>query len=269
MRAGRLEWHTWGVLMLIAGVLAFGRIGWAQPAPAATSPASAPSTQAGAAKDEAVSNTAYWIDKLAKGGKTVIVQILLSVVGLAVALERLVRFRRSAVIPSGLADQAKRLLAQHDYTGAAAVARRHPSTLGRMIESMVAHRDAPKEERTVAAADTASRELRLHLHKAYPLAVVATLEPLLGLLGTIFGMIGAFDTVAAMGEMGNASALADDIAKALVTTAVGLVIAIPALWLYHHFKSRTTLFGIQLEEAAGDLLSEMRPATQPESSHAH
>ena len=70
--------------------------------------------------------------------------------------------------------------------------------------------------------------VRRHLLRAYPLAVIATTAPLLGLLGTVSGMIGAFDTVAMMGELGDAGALGGDISKALVTTMVGLVVAIPA-----------------------------------------
>ena len=103
--------------------------------------------------------------------------------------------------------------------------------------------------------DIGSREVRVQLQKAYPLAIIATLSPLLGLFGTVFGMIGAFDTVAQAEEMGNAAILADDIAKALVTTAGGLMVAIPMLGFYHYFKSRTNHYAIMLEEDAGELFS--------------
>jgi biopolymer transport protein ExbB len=106
------------------------------------------------------------------------------------------------------------------------------------------------------AGDVASRDLRRHLQKAYPLAVVATVSPLLGLLGTVIGMIGAFDKVAAAGSLGDASVLGGDISKALITTGAGLTIAVPALVLYHYFKSRTNLYAIMLEEEVGELITE-------------
>ena len=84
---------------------------------------------------------------------------------------------------------------------------------------------------------------------------MATVSPLLGLLGTVIGMIGAFDKVAAAGSLGDASLLGGDISKALITTGAGLTIAVPALVLYHYFKSRTNMFGLLLEEEASELIS--------------
>ena len=105
------------------------------------------------------------------------------------------------------------------------------------------------------AGDIASRELKDHMRRAYPLAVVATISPMLGLLGTIIGMIGAFDKIAMAGSLGDASLLGADIGKALITTGAGLTIAVPALALYHYFRSRVSLYGITLEEEASDLIT--------------
>src|SRR5690606_6256257 len=105
------------------------------------------------------------------------------------------------------------------------------------------HRHSSPTEAAAVAGDIGARELRLHLQKAYPIAVVATIEPLLGLFGTVLGMILAFDKVALMGAMGNAAVLSSEISLALVTTAVGLAIAIPMLILHHYFKSRTSILG--------------------------
>ena len=99
------------------------------------------------------------------------------------------------------------------------------------------------------------REIRKHLRRAYPLALVATIAPLLGLLGTVIGMIGAFDKVSAAGSLGDASMLGGDISKALITTATGLCIAVPALALYHFFKSRTNMYGMILEEEVCELIT--------------
>ena len=120
----------------------------------------------------------------------------------------------------------------------------------------VANRRSSLTDVSSAAGDIAARDLRRHLLRAYPLAIIATVAPLLGLLGTVSGMVGAFDTVAMMGELGDAGALGGDISKALVTTLVGLVVAIPALFAYHFFKARTQLFGVILEEEITALLAD-------------
>ena len=104
--------------------------------------------------------------------------------------------------------------------------------------------------------DLVTRELTGHYQRAYPLGIVATLEPLLGLLGMILGMIQTFETVALAGALGDATQLATGISEALVTTGLGLAIAIPFLALYHVFKMKTAGFGAQLEEEVTGLLSE-------------
>jgi biopolymer transport protein ExbB len=101
-----------------------------------------------------------------------------------------------------------------------------------------------------------SRELSGHYQRAYPLGIVATLAPLLGLLGMILGMIETFETVAFAGALGDPSQLASGISEALVTTGLGLAIAIPFLALYHVFKHRTAGFGAELEEEVTSLLSQ-------------
>ncbi len=130
-----------------------------------------------------------------------------------------------------------------------------PSALGRVIQSLADHKDASHADVSMIAGDLASREMRYHLLRAYPLAVVATISPLLGLFGTVYGMIGAFESVALAGEMGDPSIMAGDISYALITTALGLVIAVPALAVYHYFRIRTRLFSLKLEEQSGHLIS--------------
>jgi biopolymer transport protein ExbB len=90
----------------------------------------------------------------------------------------------------------------------------------------------------------------------YPLAAVAGLSPLLGLFGTVLGMIESFEMVAIAGSMGDPALLASGISKALVTTAFGLFVAIPTLFFYHLFKLRTNYLAKLLEEEASTLMSE-------------
>ena len=195
--------------------------------------------------------------KMVKGGWTIVALIVLSVIGVAFALERLFMLRRGVIVPRGLSAAADALWRQGRYDEILALCRKRPSTLARVLAFVVSHRTAPVADVSTAAGDIASRELKRHLLRAYPLAVVATLAPLLGLLGTVIGMIEAFDTVVMVG-LGDAAALAGGISKALITTMVGLCIAVPTLFVYHFFRSRTNLFGVMLEEEVTELIADWR-----------
>jgi biopolymer transport protein ExbB len=89
------------------------------------------------------------------------------------------------------------------------------------------------------------------------LAVIAALSPLLGLLGTMIGMIEAFELVAIYGDEGGASMLAGSIAKALITTAAGLIIAIPAIAAYNYFKHRVNKLTMKLENDVESILDKI------------
>jgi biopolymer transport protein ExbB len=194
--------------------------------------------------------------KLRQGGLTMVFLLLASVAGLGYTIERLVNLRGSTVVPRGLADRADDLWQAGKWAELESLPERSNSTLARVLSVIAQHRHSNMADVSLMAGDVASRDLRRHLQKAYPLAVVATVSPLLGLLGTVIGMIGAFDKVAAAGSLGDASVLGGDISKALITTGAGLTIAVPALVLYHYFKSRTNLYAIMLEEEVGELISD-------------
>jgi len=211
--------------------------------------------------EEAITQGAAFIRTLKQGGWTMFFLAALSVIGVGFCLERLINQRRGRIVPGGLAAKADKLYQAGEMQELQKELGN--STLAKMITAIIEHRDHGPDRATVQAADTASRDLRRHGQRAYPLAVVATLSPLLGLLGTVIGMIGAFEKVEVMGEMANASAFGGDISKALITTGAGLTIAIPALAAYHFFKSRLSLYGVELEEQGGELIS--RWLEQPQS----
>ncbi len=192
--------------------------------------------------------------KLRQGGLTMVFLLLASVAGVGYTIERLVCLRSGVIAPEGLGDKADELWRAGKWDELQALSEKSKSTLARIIGLIVDHRHSSMADVSLMAGDMASRDLRRHVQKAYPLAVVATVSPLLGLLGTVIGMIGAFDKVSAAGSLGDASLLGGDISKALITTAAGLTIAVPALILYHYFKSRTNLFALMLEDEVGELI---------------
>lgn len=230
---------------------------WAQDAANENKPTTAtqaqPSNMANSA-NETVSESGALIQRLKETGKTGLALLLVSIIGFSFAFERLFNLRRDNIVPRGLAARADKLWQARDYDSLRQLAKNMPCTLTRVIKEIVDHRSAPRADISVMAGDVASREMRLHLQKAYPLAVVATISPLLGLFGTVYGMIGAFESVALAGKMGDPSIMAGDIAFALMTTAIGLVIAVPALSAYHFFRIRSNMLGLSLEEQASHLI---------------
>ncbi|WFB37080.1 MotA/TolQ/ExbB proton channel family protein [Kiritimatiellota bacterium B12222] len=204
---------------------------------------------------EEVSSSNALVEKLRGSGKTGFALFVISIVGFSFAFERVYNLRKSRITPAGLAGKVDKLWQSGDIAGIKKVAAQSHSTLGRVIIEIVDHKESPRSDVTTMAGDVASREMRYHLQWAYPLAVVATISPLLGLFGTVYGMIGAFESVALAGEMGDPSIMAGDISFALITTALGLVIAVPALSCYHFFRIRTNMLALGLEEQLSHLIS--------------
>ncbi len=195
-----------------------------------------------------------WIGQLLKGGTIIWIQVALSVVAAGVAMERFVFLRQKWIVPSGLFRKADLLWKEGRYEEVGEVGAKSKSLFGNIIAFVAAHRDMGFAGLNAVSGDLASAGIRGHLQAAYLLAVVATLQPLLGLLGTVVGMIEAFAIVAQAGSMGDASILADSIAKALVTTAVGLGFAIPSLGLYHYFRLKAGSLGMLLEKQVNEML---------------
>jgi biopolymer transport protein ExbB len=197
-----------------------------------------------------------WWEKLKEGGATAVVQIAVSIFGAMFVFERFFNLRRHKIIPVGLGRKARDLWQAGDFAALEKLGETDPSTLARAIAWVVRHRHASYADVSVGAGDILSQEIEVQHQKAYPLGVVATLEPLLGLLGMILGMIATFEVVALAGALGNPAQLAGGISEALITTGLGLAIAIPFLALFHFFKSRTNMFASQVEREMTGLLSE-------------
>lgn len=196
-----------------------------------------------------------WIAEIAKGGVTGIALLIVGVSGIAFFLERLISVRRSRVLPKEQVKQVRRFWQEHSFDGAAEAVRKSHSIYAQVVTYLARHIHLPYDVLSLNVGDLGGRLIREQMQKCYPLAVIATISPLLGLLGTIIGMIESFQKVALMGDTGDASILADSIGKALITTAIGLVIAIPALAAYHYFRSRLNKMSLRLEEETDELLS--------------
>jgi len=196
------------------------------------------------------------LTKFQQGGGTMYWILALSVLALAVAIERAVRLRRSKIVPKGLADQARQLWDKGDRDGLLALCRRRDSSLARAITAVLDYRRASVADARIIAGDIGSAEMRPHHRRLIWLAVVVTLAPMLGLFGTVIGMITAFQQFRLLGETGDPSVFAGAISLALITTAYGLVVAMPALFLHNLFKSYTVTLADELETQLAELTVE-------------
>ena len=171
-----------------------------------------------------------------------------SVLGLALIFERFLSLRRSLVMPRGLNDQVADMLRNHQDTPESIHRLERNSPLGRVLAEVMRHRHLPREELRNVVEDTGravAHDLSRYISAIGTIAVVA---PLMGLFGTVVGMIEIFGAQNATGT--NPAQLAHGISVALYNTGFGLAIAMPTLVFYRHFRALVDSFVIQMEQQA-------------------
>ena len=173
------------------------------------------------------------IQTLAKGGPVMIPLVLCSVLALAVVVERLAFWRRHGDL--GPAERTLELAELGKLDQALEVARASRTATARVVAAGLAERQAPPAAVMEAAAQAEMGRLRSYLPV---LDTIITLSPLLGLLGTVTGMIAAFGILSTSG-MNQPTAITGGVAEALIATAAGLAIAIATLVPYNYFLART------------------------------
>jgi biopolymer transport protein ExbB len=177
------------------------------------------------------------VDILISGGPVMIPLGILSMVAVAIIIERLWVLRRGNFLQAATVQTLSGLLASNKFRGAIDYCRRHPGPFADLVMALVENRRAPYEELKEILEDTGRLQL-MGLQRGLPaLATIVAGAPLLGLLGTVIGMIKIFAVVATAGSSINEQ-LSAGISQALITTASGLVIAIPALFTHSYLESR-------------------------------
>lgn len=223
------------------------------------------------AQESDVAVQSAW-DFVEKGGIMMIPLALCSLAAIAVGAERLMVLRRSRIIPGGVAGRADEAVAKGRKPEKFRAAERSPA--GRILSAGMECLGQPIEsvERNVAAEG--EHEVFVMRRRLRILVVITAVAPLLGLTGTIFGMIRAFQTVAMSSEaLGKAELLATGIYEAMITTAAGMLVAIPTLVLYHYLAGRVEHFSHELDRLAVTFINrhargaavEPPPAPEPES----
>jgi biopolymer transport protein ExbB len=196
-------------------------------------------------------------DWFVKGGPVMYPIALTSVIGLAFVIERTLAFRRESAIPGGLKVELQDRLDARDLDAAMRLCEERPCSLSRVVRSALQRAAGDLHEMEKAAEDAGVRELWLLRRNVRPIGVVASVSPLLGLLGTVLGLIGAFVTMSQSATV-DAKAFAGDIYEAVLTTFFGLTVAIPMLVCYHWLHGKAEALIVEIEETVTDLLLRLR-----------
>lgn len=198
----------------------------------------------------------WLIDIMDRGGPVMYPIFIISVLGMAIIFERSIKLRSNRIFPRDFITQIRMFLRKKDIPRVIALCESRKIPLARIIRmGLLKYKDG------IAAVEGAiesagSLEIAILGERLRMLSALANLAPLLGFLGTVTGMIKAFNIIAATGS-GRPDLIAGGISEALITTASGLSVGIPLTMGYFYFQGRVESIIIELEEISMSMLEEL------------
>jgi biopolymer transport protein ExbB len=183
------------------------------------------------------------------GGWLMVPILLCSTLAVAIIIERFWTLRESKVLPKGLSNTVEDWAARHELDGRHIEQLRQESPLGRIYAAALVNRHRSREVIKEAVEDTGRHVVHDLERFLNTLGTIAGISPLLGLLGTVVGMIKVFSAIMISG-VGDANPLAGGISQALITTAAGLTVAIPSYFFYRFFRGMVAEYVISMEKKA-------------------
>lgn len=186
----------------------------------------------------------------AKGGILVIPILMCSVLAVAIFFERIIRFAKMRSRGEGLAEKVAVLLTKGNTNAALQTAEKSNSPMGRVLVQAIGAKDLDRdmlETVIVNATDEEGRNMSTYIQA---LATIGNITPLLGLLGTVIGMIKAFVVIQEMGGKVNAAVLAGGIWEAMLTTAFGLAVALPTMVAHSYLVARIDKYEARLQNGS-------------------
>ena len=203
------------------------------------------------------------IDLIIKGGIVIYPIILCSVIALAIFVERMWILRKKTVIPSDLVVAVEEHLKKSNIKGAMEVCDRSDSSIAKIFLAGLKNSGKGMWLVKEAIEERGGRESVILEKNVGILSTIANLSTLLGLLGTVSGMIKTFKVISSQGG-GNPSLLAGGIAEALITTAAGLCVAIPVLVGYRILKDKADSLIFEMEESSMKIIEIMESTSNQE-----
>ena len=182
--------------------------------------------------------------------------ILLSIISLAIVLEKTWNLARDIIIPKNLTENLISLVSEDSLSEKKIKKMSNDSVLGSIFAKLIREKNKDKTNLRLKAEEVGRFEVNRLEQYLSLLGTIATVSPILGLLGTVMGMINIFSNLLES-NLGSVSPLAGGIAEALVTTAAGLIVAIPTLIFYRHFSRTIENYSLELEEESNKLIDHL------------
>ncbi|MBQ4853949.1 MotA/TolQ/ExbB proton channel family protein [Rhodanobacter sp. B2A1Ga4] len=202
------------------------------------------------------------LEILLAGGWALAPILICSAIALAIVLERCWTLRRKSVLPPGLGDEVRQWARSGQLDPKHVEALANGSPLGELLAAALTVRRQSREIIKERIEDTGRHVVHRMERYLNTLGTIALIGPLLGLFGTVIGLIRMFMDVMA-GGIGDPAKMAGGIGEALICTAAGLTVAIPAYVLHRYFRSRVTGYRIEMEKQATALLDDLTLTPSP------
>jgi len=193
------------------------------------------------------------------GGLAMYGLLFLSVCGFGLVIYNFMMIREKVFLRPDLVEEIKPVMGNLQFDRARQICDENPSVVTNIIYSGLDRVDPDNfdpEAIKEAMEESSTEELAAPYVMINYLSLIATLAPMVGLLGTVSGMVKAFRSIAAQG-MGNPQGLADNISEALITTATGLIVAIPAMFFFFFFKNKYGKIASSVSKLVGDVFFDM------------
>lgn len=202
------------------------------------------------------------LELIKAGGWVMVPLIALAIIALAIVVERFWSLRRKEVLPPGLGAEVREWARGRQLDPKHIEVLRRNSPLGELLAAALDQRYRPRElikERVEDVGRHVSHQLERFMNT---LGTIGSVGPLLGLLGTVFGMIDMFLEILTAG-VGDVNQLAGGIGQALISTAAGLCVAIPAVMFHRYFRGRIAEYVVEMEKEAIQLLDAIDEGNVP------
>ena len=208
-----------------------------------------------------------------KGGGMMYPIIFCSILVVGIGLERAYNLRRKNIIDATFLDRFRSHWNWDDIQLGLQLCAAHDTSLSRILKTGLLRFGGKVDEIERAIEGAGQHEASLLNSNLRTLGAIANITPMMGLLGTVFGMIKAFNVISQSGT-GNPGLVASGISEALITTAAGMIVGIPALVLYHYFRAKIDRYVFEMEEISFQLIEElsylaMREKKEKENKVSH
>ena len=189
-----------------------------------------------------------------KGGPVMIILLICSVWGIYIFIQKLMYLKLNYQNMAALAQRLKDMLVEFGKESSILKLKKERSIVAIAFANLIRYADLSKAEVKEAMEISLQNELRMLNKDLNVLSSIIMVSPILGLLGTVLGLMSIFNVISGGGGLGNAEVLSGGIAQALITTVTGLAIAIPFIFIYHHLSHKIDDFIHDFENNLNDIL---------------